>query len=80
MSFLVHDMVGWAPSIESILVSARSMNSAGHSEGMSAQQGVAGAGSTTIGEEQLIALSQREGTSVMLSIPWGTVHCYQLLW
>ena len=73
MSFLVHDMVGWAPSIESILVSARSMNSAGHYEGISAQQGVAGAGSanqgmagagtTTIGEEQLIALSQREGKS-----------------
>lgn len=63
MSFLVHDMVGWAPSIESILVSARSMNSAGHFEGTSAQLGVAGAGSTTIGEEQLIALSQREGTS-----------------
>jgi hypothetical protein len=69
MSFLVHDMVGWAPSIESILVSARSMNSAGHFEGTSANQGVAGAGPTTIGEEQLIALSQRggsEGTSVML--------------
>ena len=80
MSFLVHDMVGWAPSIESILVSARSMNSAGHLEGTSANQGVAGAGSTTIGEEQLIALSQRagsEGTSVIL-FPEGLciVICY----
>ena len=81
MSFLVHDMVGWGPSIESILVSARSMNSAGHLEGTSAQQGlVAGSGmsahSTTIGEDQLIALSQRapsEGQSVCqsscLSVP-----------
>ena len=77
MSFLVHDMVGWGPSIESILVSARSINSAGHVDGTSAQQGsVAGSGMvghvTTIGEDQLIALSQRapsEGQSLHLASP-----------
>ena len=76
MSFLVHDKVGWGPSIESILVSARSMYTAGHLEGTSAQQGlVAGSGmsahSTTIGEDQLIALSQRappEGQSACLCL------------
>ena len=87
MSFLVHDMVGWAPSIESILVSARSMNSAGHLEGTSAQQGlVAGSGmsvhSTTIGEDQLIALSQRapsEGQSICLSVP-PSLFLFSSLW
>jgi hypothetical protein len=57
MSFLVHDIVGWHPTIESILISAR--RSTTHTD----KHHHAGPGSVTeektIGDEQLEALNHR---------------------
>jgi hypothetical protein len=57
MSFLVHDIVGWHPTIESILITAR--RSSAHAD----KHHHPGPGSfteeKTAGDEQLEALNQR---------------------
>lgn len=59
MSFLVHDIVGWHPTIESILISARrsaAQTDRHHHTGT----GIGGAlEEKTAGDEQLEALNQR---------------------